>query len=305
MLEDQAGRRGGAAGGDPASEPAAPVALKKMQRAFAAAIAEPFTFRPPEPRPRPERYPCSALRAIAPSARHSPALRLMIYNQQYWFRLLTVMQQEFPLLRQLLGITAFNPLAMAYLQRYPSRSTSLRNLSDHIREFLQKRRGSWGRTLLREAALLDWIHIQAFDAAILPALKPGAEPAVAEALASRPLRFQPHFFLFEEHWNLVEQRGIAVARKDDAEDDEDDLPRPRRRHRLWAVARHGQRVESFELKPLQHALLSRLRAGRPFAQAVADIAARAGASRRLGRELHDWFAVWSAREWFAAAPNHD
>src|SRR5258708_7155712 len=67
-----------------------------------------------------------AERIIRPNDRLTSFERLEIYNRQYWFRLIDVLYEEFPGLRAVVGEPGFNALVRAYLEKYPSRSFSLR-----------------------------------------------------------------------------------------------------------------------------------------------------------------------------------
>src|SRR6185369_5281152 len=81
-------------------------ALSDLQAWFGKAIA----------RPLPNRYPGNPLAVSAPTLAAQAQRRLFsrggvsgfdrlgIYNQQYWFRLITIMQQEYPSAAHLIGL---------------------------------------------------------------------------------------------------------------------------------------------------------------------------------------------------------
>ena len=76
---------------------------------------------------------------IKPNDRLTSFERLQIYNQQYWWRLLANFADDFRGLRAVLGERKFDRVAVAYLEAWPSRSWTLRNLGSHLAEFLAAR----------------------------------------------------------------------------------------------------------------------------------------------------------------------
>jgi Putative DNA-binding domain len=56
---------------------------------------------------------------ISPNVRLSSFERLEIYNRQYWFRLISVVSEDFPTLNAVIGTKLFDALILAYLHRIP------------------------------------------------------------------------------------------------------------------------------------------------------------------------------------------
>ncbi len=73
---------------------------------------------------------------IKPNDRLTSLERLEIYNKQYWFRLLDCLYDDYPGLRAILGQSRFRRLSIAYLEKYPSDSFTLRNLGSRLEKFL-------------------------------------------------------------------------------------------------------------------------------------------------------------------------
>src|SRR5580658_8596386 len=112
---------------------------------------------------RPMRHVAASF--IKPNDRLSAFERLEIYNRQYWFRLLDCLYDDYPGLRAVLGDRRFARLAQAYLARHPSESFSLRNLGQHLLEFLAAE-PQWvapHQSLALDMARLEWAQIEAFD----------------------------------------------------------------------------------------------------------------------------------------------
>src|ERR1700721_3941914 len=76
-----------------------------------------------------------AVSYISPNARLSSFERLEIYNRQYWFRLISVVSEDFPTLNAVIGTKRFDALILAYLAENPSMSWTLRALGSPLPEF--------------------------------------------------------------------------------------------------------------------------------------------------------------------------
>src|ERR1700756_597320 len=142
--------------------------LLELQRRVAAAIMHPLTRNETMPRRRRDGVSnaSEAARFIKPNDRLSSFERLEIYNRQYWFRLYSSFEEDFPGLKAVLGTTKFERLMRDYLSDRPSQSFTLRNLGSQLEtwlvahpEYLEPR-----RQLAMDMTRLEWAHIEAFDA---------------------------------------------------------------------------------------------------------------------------------------------
>jgi hypothetical protein len=102
---------------------------------------------------------------LAPNARLTSFERLEIYNRQYWFRLISVVAEDFPTLNAVLGRKRFDALILAYLAVHPSTSWTLRNLGGKLPAFLKVHPEFTGRRhrLAVDVAKLEWAYVEAFD----------------------------------------------------------------------------------------------------------------------------------------------
>src|SRR5271167_228594 len=172
--------------------------LLELQRQMAEAVMQPLTSAE-NMRKRTSGHQLMtevASSCIAPNDRLRSFERLEIYNRQYWFRLMDALSEDFPGLRLILGAERFRAMAKAYLTECPSRSFTLRNLGSRLSLWLGSH-PEWLRPkdrLARDMTNLEWAHIEAFDAAELPAIKP--EDLVSEGPALR-LTLQPYITLLE------------------------------------------------------------------------------------------------------------
>jgi hypothetical protein len=94
---------------------------------------------------------------VAGDARRSSLGRLDIYANMYFFRLLEILQDQFPSLAEEVGPDRFHNLVTSYLQAHPPDDPSVRHVGRHLPEFVDD-------PGLRELAELDRARLDCFDA---------------------------------------------------------------------------------------------------------------------------------------------
>jgi hypothetical protein len=154
--------------------------LHRLQERMAAAVMRPLT-RSELMRKRDKSCPSVADEAsafIRPNDRLTSFERLEIYNRQYWFRLFSSFEEDFPGLKAVVGGRRFQTLMRAYLEAHPSRSFTLRNLGSSLvvwlKENPQYTKPNTDSAIAMTA--LEWAHIEAFD-------NESREPLTAEEIA--------------------------------------------------------------------------------------------------------------------------
>jgi hypothetical protein len=184
--------------------------LEQLQRQMAAAVMRPLTRK--ETMQQRDADGNSVAREaesfIKPNDRLSSFERLEIYNRQYWFRIFSAFEEDFPGLKAVVGVRRFEKLMRAYLEANPSRSFTLRNLGSSLVSWLSKNK-EYAEPHTEAAlamAALEWAHIEAFDNARLPALT--AEAAASLSDDSR-LALQPCVRLLEAGF-AVDDALIAI-----------------------------------------------------------------------------------------------
>lgn len=270
-----------------------PPSLARMQERFGKAIRTPFSFSTGRFRCRQDEYSGWAEESIAPRGHGTGSDRIAIYNEQYWYRLLTVLQRDFPLLAATMGMWEFNRLATAFLERHPSRSPYLQNLADGLTEFLRSNPVS-DNPRLAQIAALETALLNAFHAPSIPPLDPGVLASrEAAMLPAASLVFQPWLSLVEEDWNLMECR-IGLVEKGI------EKPRYMDRKGYWAVFRNGTEVEWMELDAIRFNLLEKLRSGRPLESACESLLddLDPAEAESLAARLPSWFETWTRLQWF-------
>jgi hypothetical protein len=230
-----------------------------------------------------------------------------LYNRQYWFRLIDCLWDDYPGLRAVVGQRRFAKLVRAYIEHFPSRSFSLRNLGQHMEEFLEKFPSFAGTNfqLAREMACFEWAQIVAFDG---PARQPlrvddilGADPAKLK------LAIQPYITLLELHYPL-DDFSIALKRQNlrsEASNAMEDAERtgrrkcvvlPRRKKVFVAVHRVDNSLYYKRLEEPAYRMLVALHEGETLAQACEGIKGKDGED--LTRRVKNWFESWMILGWF-------
>lgn len=242
---------------------------------------------------------------IKPNSRLTSFERLEIYNRQYWLRLMDCFAEDYPGLRAILGEQRFHELAVAYLEKHPSRRFTLRDLGSQLIEFLQSD-PHWTapqQELALDMARLEWAHIEAFDNAAKPPVTAtdlqGREPAQIH------LRLQPYITLLRlaypldnflialrENTRLRGEASNAIA--DAPEHSPARKPRlPHRRTLFLVVHRYENVVYYKRLQARQYGLLLAIQNGAFLEEALQTIPA-GGTTPPIG----EWFQNWSALGWF-------
>lgn len=170
--------------------------LKEIQRRMAAAVMHPLTRSETMPRRRRDgaSNPAEAEAIIRPNDRLTSFERLEIYNRQYWFRLYTSFEEDFPGLEAILGRAKFDRLMREYLTACPSESFTLRNLGSRLESWLTAHPEFIAphETLALDMVRLEWAHIEAFDSEERPPLSADVFANVGE---QTELHLQPHLRL--------------------------------------------------------------------------------------------------------------
>jgi len=251
---------------------------------------------------------------IKANDRLTPFERLQIYNKQYWFRVLDCLYDDYPGLRAILGESRFDRLRVAYLNKYPSASFSLRNLGSRLERFLREE-PQW--TAPHEAMALDmarfeWAQVVAFDGESKPAVT--VDDLLGRDPATLRLGLQPYITLVELGYPLddfvlaVKQRDALRSEASNAvETDEHrrkaarvpSIRKPKPQRVFLAVHRYENAIYYKRLEPEAYAILTALRDGKTLARACA--AAVKASTRPAGEwtgRIKDWFEAWTQLGWF-------
>jgi hypothetical protein len=184
--------------------------LQALQQRMAAAVMSPLT-RDEQMRRRDAKNQSVEKEAdsfIKPNDRLTSFERLEIYNRQYWFRLFSSFEEDFPGLKAIVGTRRFERLMRAYLEAHPSRSFTLRNLGSSLVGWLQEN-PQYTHPMTADAvamAQLEWAHIEAFDNEQGPPLTTAEIAALDDG---SHLELQPYLRLLEAP-SAVDDTLLAV-----------------------------------------------------------------------------------------------
>jgi hypothetical protein len=286
--------------------------LAEIQRRMAAAVMHPLTRAETMPRRRRNGVSnqAEAEAIIRPNDRLTSFERLEIYNRQYWFRLYTCFEEDFPGLQAILGRAKFDALMRAYLTDCPSESFSLRNLASRLDTWLEQHPETLAphATLARDMVRLEWAHIEAFDSE-------EKSPLSAEAFATlgedSRLHLQPHVRLLALSYPVDDlllqvrtENGSSTSSSNNA-----NVARKRRHVRHVAalaprpmhiaVHRHQNTVWYKPIGVEEFRLLSALEKDTPLGEAI-DAAFDETAIPEDQRPafLQEVFANWAMLGWF-------
>ena len=286
--------------------------LEQLQQAVFEVTRQPLTrsekMRPRLPDGRSVRQIADSL--IKPNDRLTSFERLQIYNQQYWFRILSSFGEDFPGLRSLIGERRFERLSVAYLNECPSISFTLRDLGSRLEAWLGKNTEyvKGVERIALDMVRLEWAEIEAFDGGEIARL---AMDASTQLSGNTVFRLQPHLHLLDLAYPvddlLLHIRGIEV-KNDAASNAVLNFPRPTkvrraslpRAKRVYvAVHRLNNSVYFKRLTRDGFALLGALREGKTLEQALeVSLLRRRRDVDRVGTQLREWFHDWSYLGWF-------
>jgi len=158
--------------------------LLELQKRMAAAVMEPLTAQESSRQTRRDGVVMEheAAAFIKPNASLTSFERLEIYNRQYWFRLYSSFEDDFPGLLAVLGRKTFERVMRAYLDACPSTSFSLRDLGSKLYFFLTENVELIGpkSRLAQEVVRVEWAHIEAYDAATVPPFSPESFSSICD-----------------------------------------------------------------------------------------------------------------------------
>jgi hypothetical protein len=287
--------------------------LEALQREMAAAIMLPLTADEQMRAQAPDGRSTAAIAEsfIAPNSRLTAFERLEIYNRQYWFRVLTALEEDFTGLKVVIGASAFEKLSVAYISAHPSRSFTLRNLGSKLAEWLTANPQFAGRRhrVAIDVVRIEWAFVEAFDSA---ERTPLTLDQIATLDAGSRLSLQPHLRLVALNYPADElvlglhnrekrQASEASIRHEESLDAPAKLPGLRRSPTWLAVHRVDLSIFYLRLAREEFLTLAGIRQGLPLAEALAAGFAdsKIPASRRSER-VRAWFANWAELGWICA-----
>lgn len=182
-------------------DPTSPNELKQLQLWFASIITQPLDGESRLPFLAPSGAPLEkeAWDFIRPSPTLQPGQRIELYGQQYWWRLLNILQDIYPLVTRLFGYYDFNQtIGIPYLTKYPPNHWSLGQLGEFLPQWVEEEYSASDKKLVLNAAEIDLSYHANFMAKQLKPvdLQDLPQPEDFTYLLSQTLYLQPSVLLF-------------------------------------------------------------------------------------------------------------
>ena len=272
----------------PPSQPVAPQGLVEMQRQFSRLVSLPLIDlnRAAATLPDGESYRQLASAIIATGGSLEPCERMELYNQQYWWRLVKVLHENYPFLLRLWGRHDFNSImAQPYLEAYPPSDWSLRELGARLPDWIEAHYHERDRALALNAARLDSAYDRCFHAVERAVPSHGLE-------ATAPLALQTHTFLFQLPYDLFTLRDRFLEETPDYWQNHPFPPAekgPARFFVLWRTASHDR--ARTEVDKSEFDALSKLARGISLERLFES------ADESLAPNVAAWCERWAAYGW--------
>jgi hypothetical protein len=249
--------------------------LSETQRTFARAFTDPRGVDPVLSGPE-----GGLLRASAVDAPPLPLrLRLAVYADGYFWRLLESLGADFRAVKTVLGDEDFQRLIADYLLENPSASPRINDLGGRLPGFLKTHASARRLPFLPDLAALEWAVLQALLTDRLPPLDPAALSAVSEDDWPRArLTLDATVTLLDLSWP-VERLWRSARRGNKVRAPAKAVPQ------FLLVWRHDDGSQVRVLPRLEFSALLKIAQG----QSLGDICNALPA----GIPLQAWFAAWT------------
>jgi hypothetical protein len=280
-------------------QPKAPVLLQRTQEWFGSIIERPIDRNSAiNPQAPSGLSICEeAVDFIQPSPTLKPHQRIEIYNQQYWWRLLSILQENFPLLTRLFGYIEFNErIATPFICHYRPTHWSLAHLGTLLPEYLKSYYAGNDKRLVVHAATLDNAYGQAFIAKQLPSIN---LKDAGNCIMNMKLCLQPHITLYQLPYNLFSFRDAVIQQKSGDHFMDNPFPMLEKGDQFFILFRtlHNQ-LSWKQLSSAQYRILNRFASGNSAA-AVCDWLETQNTEyvEEALENLHLWFQEWIINGW--------
>lgn len=217
----------------------------------------------------------------------SNEMRMAIYRNAYYSRLVDILALDFEILKKLMGEDQFDEMAHRYVDTYPSQHFSLRVFGQNLHLFLQTYPNI--ETYLIEIAKFEWLLSTITDAADDKVLSVDEMSQIApESWFVMQLKLHPSAHLESFHYNVGEIWGAI----------KDSQPAPeilfQETPQFWLFWRQEQEVYFTSLSDQEYLLLKNLQDGKKFGEICEELC------QYLEEEQVIQFAASRLRSWVEA-----
>ncbi len=230
---------------------------------------------------------------ITPSPTLQPWQRIQIYNQQYWWRLLKILQDVYPTLTRLFGPHDFDEgLAVPYMQKYPSQHWAIDMIGNHLPQWILDEYNEDDKALIYEVASVDLAFTLSFFCDRDPPIN-----AVDETIVQQTLYLQPHLYLFALQHDLFPFRKKLLEKEPDYWL-ENPFPELSSDTTYYYAVSNGGEVQT--LNPVAYQILLQFEKGASIEGACEWLDFQPPPIKQQATaKLHLWFQEWTARQWLS------
>lgn len=289
---------------------AVPTNLKNKQQWFAGIITQPMDedSRIHPFAPSGNTIQGEAAQHIAPSPTLEPWQRIQIYNQQYWWRLIKILQNIYPMVVRLFGYEDFNKsIAVPYLVKYASIHWSIDHIGDRLPRWIEEEYHEEDKALVYDAICVDHSIDRTFTYSghrPIGLTELPCEESLAKLL-DRQIYLQPWVTLFELKYDLFRFRDKLLEEEVEhwLENDFPALPQEREFYH-YAVYRDADLNVSWnQLSDAEYYVLSCFEGGNTIENACEWLEKQDHRlSDQAAAHIHFWFQEWTLRNWLTLKP---
>lgn len=273
-----------------------PQTLLEMQTWFANIITSPFEEMDQANLPIYQNSLITEIRKrIAPSPHLNSEERLGIYHQQYWWRLISIMQELYPSLVRIFDYEDFNRLiAEPYLISCPPKEWFLSHIGLELPNWLKKNYRKKNSALIIGLAHLDL----AYERLIFTNLLPIIELVSLHKCETEMLYLQPFVMPFELDVDLFTFRS-QLLEYSPAHWKTNKLPRISKtcKKRYFVLFRSKNQDIYEQISPSRFALLKRFQQGAKLIEILPLLAEC--------EQVVEWFQIIASRGWLSFFNNHE
>lgn len=252
---------------------------------------------------------------IKPNSKLNEVERIEIYAQQYWYRLLDNLEEDFPGILSVLGKAKFQSLMQKYLETYPSDSYFLRDLGKNLSYFIETNKGLVDSkyNLVLDLSKFEFAQVFAFDEESTKTIT--TSDIQDSDLNSLSIRLQPYITLIESEWALDEFTIALKTGKKDATISEASSVKPSDKReetestsepeeeKIWLVVhRFENRVFLKRLDKIAFLLLKHIEETGTIGESVSALLKEnpelAENLPELAKNVQKWFTSWVKLGWF-------
>lgn len=152
----------------------------------------------------------SILNEIINTPLASAELRMDVYRDAYYLRLIDILAMDYSVLKEWVGEETFSELASDYIDAYPSNQFSIRIFGRHFSKFLATH--ATAAPILKELATFEWKIAEVLDAADAPHITfedvtkiPPESWGEMEFVLHPSIQIVPFFFNTPELWRALKE----------------------------------------------------------------------------------------------------